>query len=125
MDSEKEGQPVAALTIARDSGYADRARSYKVMLDGNELGKIGNGETKQFSVSAGRHELRLKIDWCGSKLVEFDIQEGEDLLFRANSSLRGFKILGTLWKVIFAPNSYILLEQASIGSPATSIQPKG
>jgi len=101
-------EPMALLAIKGDSGYADRARSYQVMLDGNALGRIGNGETKRFTLIPGRHSLRLTIDWCGSNYVEFEIHQGPDLFLQADSGLRGFKVFGTLSEVIFAPNSYIL-----------------
>jgi len=56
----------ASITLSRGTGYADRLRSYRVMLDGKEIGRIGNGETKSFPVGPGQHELVVKIDWCSS-----------------------------------------------------------
>jgi hypothetical protein len=35
----------AAIALSRGSGYADRLRAYRVMLDGVEVGRIRNGET--------------------------------------------------------------------------------
>jgi len=58
---------VTNLTVVRDSGYADRLRAYKIVLDGVVIGMIGNGETKTFPIVPGPHSLSLKIDWCGSK----------------------------------------------------------
>jgi len=102
---------MAALTIVRDTGYADRLRRYKVIVDGTSIGEVGNGETRRFSVSPGLHRVSLKIDWCGSKAVSFNLDEGEGLTLQARSSLRGSRLLGALWYVLFAPNSYILLER--------------
>jgi hypothetical protein len=104
---------MASLTIMRDSGYADRIRKYKVVIDGVVVGHISNGETKEFSVSPGRHHLCMKIDWCGSKPVEFTATEQEAVTFRARSNLRGLKLFGALWRVLFDRNSYILLERFS------------
>jgi hypothetical protein len=115
MSSEEETN-MASLTIVRDSGYADRLRNYQVMLDGNKVGQLGNSETKQFSVSPGHHRLSLKIDWCGSKPVEFDVEEKDDLVFQARSALRGHRVFRALWYAIFAPSSYILVEQSSFGA---------
>jgi quinol monooxygenase YgiN len=53
------------LEIRRDSGYADRIRAYEVWVDDAAVGKIRDGEVKQFTVSSGDHELRIKIDWRG------------------------------------------------------------
>jgi hypothetical protein len=75
-------------------------------------GQIGNGETKEFPVTPGHHQLRMKIDWCGSKPVEFRVSEKEVLAFEAKSNLCGTSLLLALWFVVFAWNSYIVLEPA-------------
>lgn len=103
---------MASLTIVRDSGYADRLRKYHVIVDGDVVGQILNGETKEFPVSPGHHKLWLKIDCCGSKPLEFTASDGEPLKFRAKSNLRGVKLFGTLWYTLFDRNSYILLERS-------------
>jgi hypothetical protein len=104
---------MASLTIMRDSGYADRIRKYKVVIDGALAGYISNGETKEFAVSPGRHGLCMKIDWCGSKPLEFTVAEGDSVTFQAKSNLRGLKIFANLWYIVFDRNSYILLERSS------------
>ena len=103
---------MASLTIVRDSGYTDRTRKYKVVIDGAVAGTISDGETKEFAVSPSRHLLRMKIDWCGSKPVEFTATEGDAVTFQTKSNLRGFKILAALWYLIFDRHSYILLERS-------------
>jgi len=104
---------MVSLTIVRDSGYADRIRKYKVVVDGAVVGHISNGETKEFPVSPGHHYLCMKIDWCGSKPVEFTATERDTVTFRARSNLRGFKLFSALWRVLFDRDSYILLERFS------------
>jgi hypothetical protein len=73
------------LTVARDSGYADRLRAYKIVLDGVVVGTIRNGETKTFSIVPGHHSLSLKIDWCGSKPVKFAAADGMSVTFDAKN----------------------------------------
>jgi hypothetical protein len=100
---------MALLKIVRDSGYADRLRDYKVVLDGKEAGKVANGETIEFPIPAGQHSLSLKIDWCGSNTIQFTALEEDVITFDARSNLRGSRILATLWFALFASNSYIVL----------------
>ncbi len=100
---------VALLKLVRDSGYADRLRAYKVVLDGKEAGKIGDGETIEFPISAGQHSLSLKIDWCGSNTIQFTVLEGDVIAFNAKSNLRGPRIWATLWCALFARDSWIVL----------------
>ena len=102
---------MALLRIVRDSGYADRLRAYKVIVDGNTAGEIRNGETKEFPISSGQHDLALKIDWCGSKTIRFTITDGEVLTFDAKSNLRGPKLLTAPWCALFAWSSWIVLTE--------------
>ena len=60
------------IIIKRVTGYADKFRAYKVLLDGIEIGDIRQGESKQFPVQEGKHTLQLKIDWCTSESITFD-----------------------------------------------------
>jgi hypothetical protein len=102
---------LALLKIVRDSGYADRLRAYKVVVDGKTVGEIRDGETKEFPISDGQHELSLKIDWCGSQTIHFTTAHGDALTFNAKSNLRGPKVMAALWYALFARNSYLHLEQ--------------
>ncbi len=100
---------MALLKIVRDSGYADRLRTYKVVLDNKEVGKVGDGKTIEFAISAGQHSLSLKIDWCGSNTIQFTALDGDVITFDAKSNLRGPRIWAALWRALFARNSWIVL----------------
>lgn len=104
---------MATLTVSRDSGYADRLRAYAVILDGKKIGEVRNGETKEFPINSGAHEISMKIDWAGSRKLNFSATNGEPLSFQVKSNLRGLKVVLALWYVIFTPKSYLLLEQTS------------
>jgi hypothetical protein len=103
---------VPLLEIRRDSGYADRIRAYDVVVDGSKIGEVRNGEIKRFPISAGDHELRLRIDWCGSKPIVFAISEEALIAFEAKSGLRGLKVIAALFYVLFARDSYITLTRS-------------
>ena len=104
---------MAFLRIVRDSGYADRIRAYKVVVDGSTVGTIGDGETKEFLVSGGQHNVSLKIDWCGSNTIPFAVAEGDVATFDAKSNLRGGMLLAALWYITFARNSYLAIVERS------------
>jgi hypothetical protein len=97
------------IKIKRDSGWADRFRDYKIILDGNVIGQIKNGEEKEFSIPEGDHLLSLKIDWCGSNTVSFN-SNGNKLNFECGSNLRGMKILLGFIYIIFLPKRYLWLK---------------
>lgn len=98
------------ITISRDSGYADRLRDYRVLVDRIEEAGIGNGETKTLEVSPGEHELLLKIDWCRSNAVRFEISEDQTVKFSCGSSLRRSRPGLAIYYVLFARNQYLWLK---------------
>jgi hypothetical protein len=106
-------ESMASLAIARDSGYADRLRAYQIVLDGERIGEIRDGEIKEFSIPSGKHTLSLKIDWCGSENVGFVMDSAEKLAFQVKSNLRGLRLFLSLWYVLFARRSYLRLERTS------------
>jgi hypothetical protein len=74
--------PGATIVISRKrGGWRDWARSYLVMLDDQDVGKIKRGERLELPVPAGPHELFLKIDWCQSRSFTFDARQGEAVEF--------------------------------------------
>ena len=88
------------IIITRDSGWVDRARAYKVSLDGKVIGKVKNGQEIQFDVPPGKHKLHLKLDWCRSNIVEFEVLDGP-VEFECGSNLRGFRsLLAVLYATI-------------------------
>jgi hypothetical protein len=101
------------LTVHRGSTYADRLRAYHVILDGTKIGEIRDGETKSFPISAGQHELSMKIDWCGSRRIQFDAGESDAIVFNTKSNFDGPKILAVIFYAIFAPKHWVLLVRAS------------
>lgn len=101
------------VTLKRDSGYVDRLRDYRVLLDGTEIGRIGNGATKSFEIPPGRHRLSVKIDWCASDEIEFQAVQDRTIAFNCSSPLRGAKPLFVLYYVLFARRKYLCLRPAS------------
>jgi hypothetical protein len=54
------------IRVRRRQGfYRDRLRRYRVRIDGSPVGKIAEGETRDFFVPPGEHRVRLTIDRSG------------------------------------------------------------
>ena len=98
------------LKIHRYTAWQDKVRKYKIVLDGNTLGKISEGETLAFPISNGKHELTLKIDWCRSQKLIFE-KNDSDVEFECGSNLRGWKIFLGILYVTLKYNEYISLKQ--------------
>jgi len=103
------------IIINRDSGYADSARAYHVILDGKDINKIRQGQTLEFELEKGFHQLYLKIDWTGSNKVDFEIKD-TDIKFNCKSNLSGYKVIFGLFYLIqsfFDPTNWISLEKVN------------
>ncbi len=102
------------MRIRRDTGWADKLRAYRILLDGQELGRIKQGETQEFEVSAGSHEIVAKVDWCSSAPMTFDLDES-GAEFEVASNLRGARVFLAL-PMIFNPRGWLTLTRVHVGS---------
>jgi hypothetical protein len=78
----------ARIVLNRSSEWINRVRSFKVLIDGQEAGRISNGATEQFPVAAGTHMVGCKVDWCGSNDYELNLQHGETAYVHVKSGMK-------------------------------------
>ncbi len=81
------------LTIKRPHGYVNALRPYRVVLDGDEVGEVGDGSTVELSVSPGRHEVYLKIDWCRSPVLAVNVRTDDHLEFECHPAATFLSLL--------------------------------
>jgi hypothetical protein len=81
------------LVINRTNEYANRWRAIDIYVDGQKIGGVSNGETKQFDISAGAHLVSCKIDWCGSNEVPVTVSDSKATLLTLSSGLIKAKYL--------------------------------
>src|SRR3954468_21096229 len=98
------------IRLYRSSHWADRLRTYKVILDDEVIGDVRNGQSADFDVPAGHHTLYLKVDWCRSKAVEFDTTGTDTVEFDCGSNLGGFMFFFATFYVLFKRNDYMKLQ---------------
>jgi hypothetical protein len=63
---------MATIKITRTKEDNNRMRDYQLLIDGQKVGTIANGQTKEFEVPSGQHSIVAKIDWCSSPELSFD-----------------------------------------------------
>jgi hypothetical protein len=101
----------ARLDVERKAGgYTDRARAYKVLLDGTEVGRIKAGESYGADVPPGHHEVQIAIDWGRSPVVELDLAEGESARLHCQPNANPLTVL---WYTTFARKRYVALERTA------------
>ena len=87
--------------------WRDRARNYRVLVDGVQKAQIGDDSTVQIGVMPGTHRVQLAIDWCRSPEVEFTIEHGG--IARMECRPNAKPLLALLYITIWR-NRYIALE---------------
>ena len=110
-------RPVATeatvLRLTRQtSPHSDRARKYRVLLDGREVGRRGWGETLELPVGPGAHRLRVKIDWTGSPELQFRIESGQALSSVCRPARSAMLGLVSLVESIRHRDRWLVLESA-------------
>ena len=68
---------MALIRIKRTSEYINKLRNIDIFIDGKKVGKIANGEIKDFPTSTGNHKLLAKIDWGTSPEIIVNLKENQ------------------------------------------------
>lgn len=100
----------ASVEMFRQPGYwRDRARAYRVLIDGEAVGRIRQRQRVKFAVQAGSHAVELRLAWCRSSVQTVSIGDADTaklVCHPAGSSWTG------LWDIIFRRAQYIALRAA-------------
>ena len=101
------------IIINRKSEWINRARGFRLFIDGKEMGKLSNGSSEEYQVEPGKHILYCKIDWCSSREINTDVKDGQTLFLKARSGMKYYSlgyvflilslILGPLLKLLNLP----------------------
>lgn len=68
---------MATIRIRRTNDYMNLLRDYRLYIDGQKIGTIGNSQSKDFEIPAGQHSVIARIDWCSSQEISFEINEND------------------------------------------------
>ncbi|MEN9441753.1 MAG: hypothetical protein RLZ33_1830 [Bacteroidota bacterium] len=90
---------MAQISINRLSGYSNKFRKIKLVLDHQEIAELKDGEIKILNVSPGTHTIKAEIDWCQSNEIELTIREGEtkELVLKGTNPFFSI-VLHNIWK---------------------------
>jgi hypothetical protein len=105
-------EPTLLRLTRQTSPHSDRARKYRVLLDGDEVARLKWGERLELPVSPGSHRLRLKIDWTGSPELQFTIEPGQALNFVCRPARSAVLGVDSLFESIRQRDRWLVLERA-------------
>ncbi len=97
---------MAIISINRLSGYSNKFRKIKLVLDHQVIAELKDGEIKIINVSPGPHTIKAEIDWCQSNEIELTIREGET----KELVLKGTNPFLALYYITFGRKNYLILE---------------
>ena len=101
------------LRISRQDEFRDKIRSYKIILDNTYCGDIKSGQVKSLDVTPGNHTIYLKIDWCRSNKVDFNISDNETIEFECGNAMNGWRILLSFIYITFLKSKYLWIKTKS------------
>ena len=79
------------LIIKKPYEWNNVMRNFRIYVNDEMIGSVGNGKTAEFEIKPGKYELKSKVDWLKSRIMKIEIKENETKIIE----LMGFKY-GTL-----------------------------
>jgi hypothetical protein len=70
---------MAQLIITRPDQFANLLRTYKILLNGQQVTRLVNNKTNTITLSAGVYTIQAKIDWTTSQPLQFTLAEQDKL----------------------------------------------
>jgi len=65
------------VRIHRSNQWYGGVRDYKIFLDNEKIGEVGRGDTKEFTIPDGEHQLFAKLDWFETKKISLNLEKNE------------------------------------------------
>lgn len=110
------------IILSRNNEFLNRTRAYRVFIDGEEAGKIGNSKTEEFPLSAGKHTVKCKIDWCSSGEYQFETNGNDNIYLHVKSGMKYFMPLYIIMMVWLASGLVFKSKRAFFGAAYPWIQ---
>ena len=80
----------AKIILNRPSQWMNRMRSYKVSINGKQIGTVKNGSSEEFPVEPGNNSVECKVDWYRSRPFTMTLKEGETAYLRVKGAMKWY-----------------------------------
>ena len=87
------------IKIKRTKEYNNMLRDFIILIDGQEIGKIANGETKDFEILPGHYIIKAKIDWGNSPEIPIVLVDNE---------IKNLKVVGYKYGNWLMPTNFLI-----------------
>jgi hypothetical protein len=99
---------MSTLKIQRLLQFQSLTRKVEIIVNGKTIGKLANGETRNFTVKYGTHHVFAKLDWCKSPELTIDIPVDSTKTLVVNFTK---SIFNAMYQCVFERNKYISLTE--------------
>jgi hypothetical protein len=99
-----------SLRIVRQGGYADRLRSYRILVNGAEAGTIAANSVLEINVPGGQTTIEARIDWAGSRPLTIQATAGGHIEIEVTNTYGAW---AALWTITFGRKNYLVLRMTT------------
>jgi hypothetical protein len=96
------------LRIIRHSGFADFLRSYKIIINGSEVGSIARNSVLNIEVPSGPLRIEAQVDWGRSRPLLMEATPNQKIEIEVSNH---WGALLAIWAITFGYRSYLALKQ--------------
>jgi len=93
------------IVLNRKQEWINRLRTYRVLIDGKEVGSVRNGSAEEFMVTPGTHTVQSKVNWCSSGVYTADLRQDEIIYLKVSNGMKFY------WVVFIFILAALLLRQ--------------
>ncbi len=102
---------IRTIEVKRVKQYANKTRAIGIYINNKKVDTIRDGETKSFEVDTEENEISAKIDWCKTKPIKIKTAENEISRLELGSNLSGWKLIFSIYYVLFNTSEYLYLKK--------------
>ena len=84
---ELAGMDGALLSFWRERCFRGNARKFRIMMDGAEIERIANEETRELICPPGIHQFHIQLDGMKSPAVNVKTEQGERYCFHIRCTM--------------------------------------
>lgn len=88
----------AKVTFERPDQWMDRARAYRIEINGGVVGELRRDAPLTVDLMPGTYTMRARLDWCVSEPLEVRVRAGQAVRYEVRNP----------WSVAFALYSITL-----------------
>jgi hypothetical protein len=96
------------LNLVRGSGYTDRLRSYKIFVNGAQVGTLARNSGLDIEIPSGPLTIEARIDWGRSRPLTIEATPNQKIEVEV---LSHWGALLSLWAITFGFRRYLTLKQ--------------